>query len=41
MTTYISYTQMYVFMININLPEQSIMTTYILFNTIHKYYDKY
>ena len=42
MTTYISYTQMYVTMIkNINSPEQSIMTTNILLNTIHKYYNKY
>ena len=37
---YISYTQMYVEMIkNINSLEQSIMTTYILLNTIHKYYN--
>ena len=42
MTTYISYTQMYVTMIkNINSPEQSTMTTNILLNTIHKYYNKY
>ena len=42
MTTYISYTQMYVTMIkNINSPEQSTMTTNILLDTIHKYYNKY
>ena len=40
--TYISYIQMYVAMIkNINSLEQSIMTTYILLNTIYKYYNKY
>ena len=36
MTTYISYTQMYVVMNkNINSPEQSIMTTYFLFNKMY------
>ena len=35
-------TQMYVAMIkNINSLEKSIMTTYILLNIIHKYYNKY
>ena len=41
-TTYISYTQMYVVMIkHINSPKQSIMTTYFLFNTIQPCDDKH